>query len=151
GGGICPLRLEKTPMRTRLRRALTAALAAAIAIALVPGSSPASAAATSGHSSGTVHPLAASAMAAPYLYMGWGDPPSATSVMSSTGIRAFTMAFMLSSGTCNPAWDGSRPLTGGTDQSTINAIKNAGGHVEVSFGGWSGNKLGATCSSASAL
>ncbi|WP_163513493.1 chitinase [Fodinicola acaciae] len=133
-------------MKSRIHRALTSAAVAAAALALLPGAS--ATAATSGHAAPR---LAASAMAAPYLYLGWGNPPSATSVMSSTGIRAFTMAFMLSSGGCNPAWDGSRPLTGGTDQSTINAIKNAGGNVEVSFGGWSGNKLGPNCSSASAL
>jgi carbohydrate binding protein with CBM4/9 domain/fibronectin type III domain protein len=89
--------------------------------------------------------------AAPYLYLGWGDPPSATSVMSATGIKWYTMAFMLDSGGCNPAWDGSRPLTGGTDQSVINQIRSAGGDVVPSFGGWQGSKLGADCSSASAL
>jgi hypothetical protein len=90
-------------------------------------------------------------MAAPYLYLGWGDPPSATSVMSATGIKQFTMAFMLSGGGCSPAWDGNRPLTGGADQQTINAIRAAGGDVEISFGGWSGNKLGPNCASDSAL
>ncbi|MEU6809823.1 carbohydrate binding domain-containing protein [Streptomyces sp. NPDC046831] len=89
--------------------------------------------------------------AAPYLYLGWGDPPSATSVMSATGIKWYTMAFMLDSGGCNPAWDGSRPLTGGTDQNVINQIRSAGGDIVPSFGGWSGSKLGANCSSASAL
>ncbi|WP_369373486.1 ricin-type beta-trefoil lectin domain protein [Promicromonospora sp. Populi] len=87
---------------------------------------------------------------APYLYLGWGSPPSATSIMSQTGVRSFTMAFILSSGGCNPAWDGSRPLTGGVDQSTINAIKAAGGQVQISFGGWSGNKLGPNCSTPAA-
>lgn len=62
--------------------------------------------------------------AAPYLYLGWGDPPSATSVMSSTGVKWFTMAFMLDSGGCNPAWDGSRALTGGNDQTVINQIRS---------------------------
>jgi hypothetical protein len=90
-------------------------------------------------------------MAAPYLYLGWGDPPTATSVMSATGIKQFTMAFMNSGGGCTPLWDSSRPLTGGGDQQTINSIRSAGGDVEVSFGGWSGNKLGPNCSSASAL
>ncbi|MFG3582406.1 carbohydrate binding domain-containing protein [Streptomyces sp. NPDC047990] len=89
--------------------------------------------------------------AAPYLYLGWGDPPSATSVMSATGIKWYTMAFMLDSGGCNPAWDSSRPLTGGTDQTVINQIRSAGGDVVPSFGGWQGSKLGANCSSASAL
>jgi hypothetical protein len=91
------------------------------------------------------------AMAAPYLYEGWGDPPAVSTVMSATGIKQFTMAFMLSGGGCSPAWDGNRPLTGGVDQSTINAIRANGGDVEISFGGWQGNKLGPNCSSASAL
>ncbi|GGM27129.1 carbohydrate-binding protein [Dactylosporangium sucinum] len=88
---------------------------------------------------------------APYEYFGWGNPQSPASVMSATGIKFFTLAFMLSDGGCNPLWDGSRPLTGGDDQSKINAIRAAGGDVIVSFGGWSGNKLGEKCSSASAL
>ncbi|MEV6117014.1 carbohydrate binding domain-containing protein [Streptomyces sp. NPDC052109] len=89
--------------------------------------------------------------AAPYLYEGWGDPPSPTTVMSATGIKWFTMAFVLDSGGCTPAWDGSRPLTGGADQSAINAIRSAGGDIVPSFGGWQGSKLGANCSSSSAL
>ncbi|MGW7662293.1 carbohydrate binding domain-containing protein [Streptomyces sp. NPDC054756] len=89
--------------------------------------------------------------AAPYLYLGWGDPPSATSVMSATGIKWYTLAFILSSGGCNPSWDGQRPLTGGNDQSVINSIRAAGGDVVPSIGGWSGNKLGPNCSTAEAL
>ena len=89
--------------------------------------------------------------AAPYLYLGWGDPPSATSVMSATGIKWYTLAFILSSGGCNPAWDGQRALTGGNDQSVINSIRAAGGDVVPSIGGWSGNKLGPNCSTAEAL
>jgi chitinase len=95
--------------------------------------------------------VAPSGLNGPYLYLGWGSPPKATDVMSATGTKQFTMAFMLSDGGCNPKWDGSRGLTGGTDQSTINSIRSAGGDVTVSFGGWSGNKLGEKCSSASAL
>ncbi|MFC8343509.1 carbohydrate binding domain-containing protein [Streptomyces sp. NPDC057280] len=89
--------------------------------------------------------------AAPYLYEGWGDPPSVSTVMSSTGIKWFTMAFMLDGGGCNPMWDSARPLTGGVDQSVINQIRSAGGDIVPSFGGWQGSKLGANCSSASAL
>ncbi|MFF9092276.1 carbohydrate binding domain-containing protein [Streptomyces sp. NPDC014802] len=89
--------------------------------------------------------------AAPYLYEGWGDPPSPTTVMSATGIKWFTMAFVLDSGGCTPAWDGQRALTGGVDQSAVNAIRAAGGDIVPSFGGWQGSKLGANCSSASAL
>ncbi|MFD8011707.1 carbohydrate binding domain-containing protein [Streptomyces sp. NPDC058955] len=89
--------------------------------------------------------------AAPYLYLGWGNPPAPATVMNATGIKTFTMAFILSSGGCNPAWDGQRPLTGGIDQSTINAIRAAGGDIVPSIGGWSGNKLGPNCATAEAL
>ncbi|WP_460071037.1 fibronectin type III domain-containing protein [Streptomyces sp. YKOK-I1] len=89
--------------------------------------------------------------AAPYLYEGWGDPPNVSTVMSATGIKWFTMAFMLDGGGCNPMWDSTRPLTGGVDQSVINQVRAAGGDIVPSFGGWQGSKLGANCSSASAL
>ncbi|MFE2165772.1 fibronectin type III domain-containing protein [Streptomyces sp. NPDC059447] len=89
--------------------------------------------------------------AAPYLYQGWGNPPSATTVMNATGAKWFTMAFILSSGGCNPAWDGQRPLAGGVDQSTIASIRAAGGDVVPSIGGWQGNKLGPNCATPEAL
>ncbi|MCX2180645.1 carbohydrate binding domain-containing protein [Streptomyces sp. SKN60] len=89
--------------------------------------------------------------AAPYLYLGWGNPPAPATVMNATGIKTFTMAFILSSGGCNPAWDGQRPLTGGVDQSTIAAVRAAGGDIVPSIGGWSGNKLGPNCSTPEAL
>jgi chitinase len=93
----------------------------------------------------------ASMAVAPYEYFGWGNPQNPTDAMAATGIKFFTLAFMLSDGGCNPAWDGDRPLTGGDDQSKINAIRGKGGDIIVSFGGASGNKLGEHCSSASAL
>ncbi len=88
---------------------------------------------------------------APYLYEGWGNPPNPATVMNATGVRQFTMAFMLSGGGCTPAWDGSRPLSGSADASAISQIKAAGGNVQISFGGWQGNKLGPNCSSSSAF
>ncbi|MGZ4799910.1 MAG: hypothetical protein ACXVL8_11650, partial [Acidimicrobiia bacterium] len=88
---------------------------------------------------------------APYEYLGWGNPQPPATVMATTGIRSFTLAFMLSRKTCDPAWDGSRPLTGGADQAAITSIRAAGGDVVVSFGGWSGRKLGQRCKSVTAL
>jgi chitinase len=82
--------------------------------------------------------------AAPYIYPGWGNPPAPSTVMNATGVKAFTMAFVLANG-CNPVWDGESGLTGGVHASTITAIKNAGGDVVPSIGGWSGNKLGPNC------
>ncbi|MGK3102616.1 chitinase [Streptomyces sp. WAC05858] len=122
------------------------ALAAAIGLLGAGAATAATAQAAPQHTA-----AAPSGLNGPYLYLGWGSPPKATDVMSATGTTQFTMAFLLSDGGCNPKWDGSRALTGGNDQSTINSIRSAGGDVTVSFGGWSGNKLGEKCSSASAL
>ncbi|SDW99750.1 Ricin-type beta-trefoil lectin domain-containing protein [Amycolatopsis xylanica] len=101
---------------------------------------------------GTSVPPGPGAMAvAPYLYNGWGNPPSPTTIMQATGVKWFTLAFVLSNGYCNPQWDGGRALTGGVDQSTVNAIRGAGGDVIPSFGGYSGNKLESSCGSAGEL
>jgi hypothetical protein len=89
--------------------------------------------------------------AAPYLYQGWGNPPAPSTVMGATGVRWFTMAFVLSGGGCSPAWDGTRPLTGGVDAAAIAQIRAGGGDVIPSFGGWSGNKLGPNCATPEAL
>ncbi|GLY03543.1 MULTISPECIES: chitinase [Actinoplanes] len=88
---------------------------------------------------------------APYIYPGWGNPPAPATVVNATGIRAFTMAFVLANNGCNPAWDGETGLTGGVHASTIAAIRAAGADVVPSIGGWSGNKLGPNCASAEAL
>jgi hypothetical protein len=88
-------------------------------------------------------------LAAPYLYQ-WSAPPNPVTVMNSTGIKAFTLAFVLSNGNCNPAWDGNRSLTG-ADITRVNQIRAAGGDAIPSIGGWSGNKLGSTCSNSTNL
>ncbi|GAA2341943.1 lectin [Streptomyces kunmingensis] len=99
---------------------------------------------------GGTAPVAPMAVA-PYLYNGWGSPPNPVTVMNATGVKWFTLAFVLSNGSCNPQWDGGRPLTGGVDQQTINTVRANGGDVIPSFGGYSGNKLESSCTSASAL
>ena len=93
----------------------------------------------------TPKPVAAS----PYLYP-WGDPPDPAEVMRATGVGSFAMAFLISDGTCNPAWGGERPLDG-PQQDTIRAIRDAGGDVMPSIGGHGGPKLGLVCPNARAL
>jgi hypothetical protein len=115
---------------------LLAALLALGALASVPAAA-----------SGSQAPL----LAAPYEYLGWGDPQPPASVIETTGVEDLTMAFILSKGSCNPEWDGRRPLLGGADQRAIEGIRAAGGDVVVSFGGWSGKKLGSSCKTPAAL
>jgi chitinase len=90
-------------------------------------------------------------MAAPYEYLGWGEPQAPASVMAASGVKDLTLAFILSHGKCNPEWDGERPLLGGSDEAAIESIRAAGGEVDVSFGGWSGKKLGSACKAPAAL
>jgi hypothetical protein len=121
------------------RRAASAI--AAVALAAIAAAAPAARAAQP------------AGMAAPYEYLGWGDPQPPAEVMAQSGVQDITLAFVLAAKGhgCTPAWDGSRPLLGGIDEAAIESIRAAGGDVDVSFGGWSGRKLGSVCKSASAL
>ena len=135
---------ETAPTRPRAGRRvggtrLLAGLLVLVAASLVPSAGPAAAA------------TAPVSRAAPYLALGWGDPPDPTTVMAATGVRDVTLAFVLSGKGCSPKWDGTRPLLGGTDAAAIAAVRAAGGDVSASFGGWSGRKLGTACKSPSAL
>ncbi|PRY01682.1 chitinase [Allonocardiopsis opalescens] len=137
-------------MNKPLTRRLAALLAAGTAaLALSASTLTGTAAADPAPAADDPVPLAGQA-AAPYLYYGWGSPPNATQIMAETGVTWFTLAFILSDGSCNPAWDGNRPLNG-ADAQRINEIRAAGGDVIPSFGGWAGNKLGEFCSTPEAL
>lgn len=133
-----PTRREATPDRSVVPR-LIAALAVLVAAALVLSARPVAAA---------TPPVS---RAAPYLTLGWGNPPDPTSVMAATGVRDVTLAFVLSGKGCTPKWDGTRPLLGGSDAAAIAAVRAAGGDVSASFGGWSGRKLGTACKTPTAL
>ncbi|MCD0451702.1 hypothetical protein LO762_21245 [Actinocorallia sp. API 0066] len=87
---------------------------------------------------------------APYLHLGWGHPPDVKAVMDATGVTAFTLAFVLSGGGCDVTWDGRRPLDSAPDAAAVKAIRDAGGQVHISVGGWSGRKLGPRCRTARA-
>jgi len=71
--------------------------------------------------------------------------------MKTTGIRRFTLAFIVSDGACRPVWDNGDPLTGAAEEAVIGGIRSAGGEAAVALGGMGGTKLGLTCSSPQAL
>jgi len=135
--------MPKKPMfairlRSHVFSVLCVLCVAGLAVVSVPG-------AVSADETGPV------ASAAPYEYLGWGHPQPPASVLQATGIHDLTLAFILADGGCDPEWDGSRPLLGGSDAAAIESIRNAGGDVDVSFGGWSGSKLGIACTTVTAL
>lgn len=134
-----------TPAR-RTRRSRGAARTGAVLALAMAALGMAATAATSRSAPGPAAPQPPAPMAvAPYLSLGWGSPPSPEKVMEATGVRWFSLAFVLSKGTCDPYWDGHRPLTGGVDERTVRAVRKAGGDVIPSFGGGLGHKLEQSC------
>ncbi|MFG2845888.1 hypothetical protein ACGF12_22360 [Kitasatospora sp. NPDC048296] len=125
---------------SRRRRIAAAATALAAGGVLIVAQNDAPAAATD--------PVGLNAV---YEYLGWGDPQDPVEVMKATGIRQFTLAFLLAGHGCEPAWDGQRALSGDKEEAKIKAIRAAGGDVVASFGGWDGDKLGEKCADAGQL
>ncbi len=87
--------------------------------------------------------------AAPYVMPLANTPPDLTTVMSATGAKAFTLAFIVADGGCTPAWETDAGLDDVSSDTQagpiISAIRAAGGDVVVSFGGYNGTKLGQVC------
>jgi len=79
-------------------------------------------------------------------------PPDIQTVMSATGVRTLTLAFILSDGGCGPVWSGGSSVAGDTAfAAVVSRIRAAGGDVMPSVGGYAGLKLGETCTDVDAL
>jgi chitinase len=136
----------------RARPILVASGTLTVVAALAVGGMTISQAATAAaRAPAVVAPRAVPLGGAPYIFPATSNSPNPVTAMKSTGVKAYTLAFILARSGCNPAWDGSGSLTGSAIVNRINAIRNAGGDVVVSFGGFSGSKLGNACGSAAAL
>jgi len=104
---------------------------------------------TAGASAATTAALGSNWYAsAPYLMPEDNSPPDAAAVMDATGQKAFQLAFILDGGSCRPAWGGTSSIdTDTTMPAVIKKIRDKGGDVSVSIGGYGGTKLGQTCGS----
>lgn len=75
--------------------------------------------------------------AAPYVMPLANNPPDLTTVMSASGAKIFTLAFIVANGGCTPAWETDSGLDNVSSDTQvgpiINAIRAAGGDVVVSF------------------
>ncbi|WP_405014557.1 chitinase [Kitasatospora sp. NBC_01539] len=131
-------------LRPLARAAATAAaLPALVAGLLLAAGSPASAAADPG-------PGFPARFAAPYLET-WNAPSVMADVRNATGLKYFTLAFVISDGSCNATFNGDTAITSASWQSAVNGLRAAGGDVIASFGGAAGTELGRACTSVSAL
>ena len=88
--------------------------------------------------------------AAPYLQISSTDAGDMAADMTATGLKYYTLAFLIPKSGCTPQWeDGGDPVGAFTSQ--INSLKAAGGNVIISSGGAAGGELAQTCTSTSSL
>jgi Carbohydrate binding domain/Fibronectin type III domain len=120
------------------------------------GNASAQGTAVSATTSGT-SPVSSNWRSPVYLMPLDNNPPGASQIagiMTTTREKDFMLSFVLDSGGCTPAWDGSTSqlVSGDTTVAAfISAVRAAGGDAGVSFGGYNGTELGQDCSTASAL
>ncbi|MCW2883205.1 MAG: chitinase [Streptosporangiaceae bacterium] len=88
--------------------------------------------------------------AAPYVET-WGSTSAMANAQAATGLKYYTLAFVLSGGGCNANWNGTTSVDDAGWQSAINNLRASGGDVIVSFGGASGTEIGQACGSVSTL
>lgn len=109
----------------------------------------------SGHSAavtGTAGSGTAPGIAAPYVDMGAWPTPSLPSIASATGLKQFSLGFVINgSAACTASWFGAFDPASGWDKADFDAIRAAGGDVRVSFGGENGTELAQSCTTVSAL
>ena len=87
---------------------------------------------------------------APYVET-WNSPSAMAAAENATGNKYFTLAFVISDGSCNATYNGNDPITDGNWINAINSLRASGGDVIASFGGASGEELGQACTSVSSL
>ena len=104
------------------RRALTAAaLPLASLGVLLMGSTAAHAAANPG-------PGFPAHYAAPYVET-WNSPSAMAAAQSATGLKYFTLAFVISDGSCNATINGNTSISDAGWTSAINSLRASGGDV----------------------
>ncbi|MFG2476292.1 RICIN domain-containing protein [Streptomyces fagopyri] len=123
--------------------ATTPAVLAMAATAVVAAGGSASAAANPG-------PGFPAHYAAPYVET-WNSPSAMTTVRNATGLKYFTLAFVIDGGGCNAMFNGDTPVTDAGWNSAVNSLRGAGGDVIASFGGASGTEEALACTSVTSL
>jgi hypothetical protein len=86
---------------------------------------------------------------APYIQM---NTQSLTSVSQASGIKYFTLAFIIDNGSGQGTWEAGSSVASDTSIApSINNLRAAGGDVIISFGGAAGNELAIGITSVSTL
>jgi chitinase len=88
--------------------------------------------------------------AAPYLQIDGTTANDMASDMNATGLKYYTLAFLIPKSGCTAQWEASGDGVGAYT-AQINALKAAGGTAIISFGGAEGGELAQTCTSVTSL
>jgi len=81
---------------------------------------------------------------APYVDVLLWPTLDVSALATSTGVKHFTLAFIISDTAGNPAWGGITPYSSGFYLDVIGRVRANGGDVIVSFGGANGQELAQT-------
>ncbi len=87
---------------------------------------------------------------APYVDMGAWPTPSMTEMARASGLKGFTMAFVVG-GACRASWFGAYDPRTAWMKNEVDGIRAAGGDVKISFGGASGVELAQVCTTVDSL
>jgi len=108
--------------------------------------------------SGPPPPPPSAKVFAPYIDMGLTADWQLTTIQQQSGIKVFTLGFVVGNGGCTPTWGGvgatvaNDTLPNGTTiLSLVQGVRAAGGDVIISFGGASGTELAQGCTTVSSL
>ncbi|MFJ5120541.1 cellulose binding domain-containing protein [Kitasatospora sp. NPDC088548] len=88
---------------------------------------------------------------APFVDTSLYPPYDLVATAKASGVKNFTLAFVVSGGGCVPKWGGVSDLSADAVAAQIGALRAIGGDVRVSFGGANGSELALACSSVADL
>jgi len=88
---------------------------------------------------------------APYVDILLWPTPNLAQFAQQTGVKHYTLAFMVSRNGCSAAWGGVIPLADNFYQTEMDALRQSGGDVIVSFGGANGVELAQSCGTTASL
>ncbi|MFE6054632.1 cellulose binding domain-containing protein [Kitasatospora sp. NPDC056446] len=98
-----------------------------------------------------VPPAGAGGGFAPYVDTSLYPPYDLVATAKASGVKNFTLAFVVSGGGCVPKWGGVSDLSADAVAAQIGALRAAGGDVRISFGGANGSELALVCGSTADL
>ncbi|MDI2128931.1 glycoside hydrolase family 18 protein [Yinghuangia seranimata] len=87
----------------------------------------------------------------PYIDVSAPGPYDLAGALRTTGVRDWTLAFVVDSGDCTPSWGGGMRLNDPAVVQRVNELRTLGGDIGISFGGSAVTDLAASCTTPEAL